>query len=226
MNDTEKKEFEFALGYVLKLAESGRTFDQVLGYKAQKTAASDDFWSRLDEYKENGKYPDPKATRRLYERIYSKTRGKLRREADRSQAGDFSPTWQGFRNPITGKWRFPISFGSRKVNTENASMTPAQANLVSLLSKHKDIKNFRQLQGKVSGRSGDFEFLGDPTVFNSHASRFTTRGREDFKKAWRYVHGYDPTDSFVDGFASKLFGTHAGFDGAPHIFERHNTRRI
>lgn len=226
MDATEKRKFEFALGYVLKLAEAGKTLDQVVAYKAQKRAASDDFWSRLDKYRENGDYADPTATRRLYERIYEKTRGKLRREADRSQAGRFSILWQGLRNPVTGKLRLPISLGSKKVNTENASMTPAQANLVSLLSKHRNVKDFRKLQRKVRSGSGDFEFLGDPTVFNSHASRFTARGKEDFKKAWRYLHGYDPSDAFVDGFASRLFGTRAGFDGAPHIFERYNSRKI
>ena len=221
MTESERKEFEFALGYVLKLAESGRTLDQVEEHRSMKRADALEDW-----YTSKGQYRNPELTKRTYDRIYSKTRAKLRREADRSQAGRHSILWQGFRNPVTGKLRIPISFGSKNVNTENASMTPAQANLVSLLTKNRKVNDFKKLQKRVNRRSGDFEFIGDPTVFNIHASRLTNRGKEDFKKAYRYVHGYEPSDYQVDAIAERLFGTHAGFAGQPHIFERYNSRKI
>lgn len=201
----------FSLGFALKLAEAGVPADRLVQAIDKKAADSD---------------KEPSVSRRAYEMIYEKTRGKLRREADRSQVGRGSLLWQGFRNPVTGKFRFPISFGSKKVNDEIASMTPAQANFVSLLTKYKNLKNHFQVQKKSRQENGDFEFLGDPTVFNSRSSRLTSRGLSDFRKAYKYVNKVDPGDEYAKILTSKLFGENAGFDGSPHIFETVNRRRI
>lgn len=221
---------EYVDGFVQKLAEAGVTLDQaenfVFGKKAYDVKA-DSVESILNNKRySGGQYKDPVFSRNLYERVYSKTRNKLNREANRAQAGRLSLVWQGLRNPVTGKWRVPISLGSKKINTTVATMTPAQANLVALLSKHKKLKNFNQVQRKVNRRSGDFEFMGDPTIFNARASKLTNRGIEDFKKAYKYVHGFEPDNEMVEMITNRLFGTHAGFDGAPHVFERYTGRGI
>lgn len=216
----ERKQIEFSIGYVLKLAEAGKTLDQVERFKLSKKAAADDFSKRLDEYLSIGRWQDPAIARNLFEAIYSKTRGKIRKEIGKSKAGRKTVTWQGFKNPITGKKRFPLSLGSKKTNIDNSTMTPAQANFVSLLSKEKKIKNFKNLQKRYRNRSSDTEFINDPMTFNSRAGRLTEAGKRDFKKAFKYVHGYEIDDDYMEALTDRLFGTHAGFDESPFIFRR------
>ena len=221
---------EYVDGFMGKLAEAGVTLDQaegfVFGKKADVGIKADSMESIMNNPRyARGEYVDPKFTRRLYERIYAKTRRKLGREMDRAQSGKLL-VWQGLRNPITGKFRLPVSLGSKAINTQTSTMTPAQANLVSLITKHRNLKSFKGVQRKVNRGSADFEFMGDPTIFNARTSRLTRRGVEDLKKAWKYVHGYSPDDTTIEMLTNRLFGTNAGFDGSPHVFERYTGRGI
>jgi hypothetical protein len=206
---------EYALGFVMKLAEAGVTFDQAEDFVFSKKAQSSTIEAK-----------EPTVSRRAYDRIYRGTRARIRREADKSQMGNMSLIFQGLRNPITGKFRFPFSIGSKKYNTDISTMTPAQANMVSLLTKHRNIKDYRTIAKHINRGNPDFEFLGDPTVFNTRTGRLTARGMEDFKKAYKYVHNITPDDFIVNRMTNKLFGTTAGFDGSPYMFEQFQKRRI
>lgn len=197
------EEMDYTLGFVMKLAEAGVTLDQAEKFVFSKKADSDS---------------EPKISRRAFERIYEKTRKKLRSEINRSDAGDSSIVWQGFRNPITGAIRFPLSIGSRRSNDVNATMTPAQANLVALLTKHRNINGYRGVQRKFKNFHPDFEFMADPTTFNADKGKLTNRGQKDLKKAYKHVFGYEPTDDILGMLTSRLFGTNSGFDGTNHIF--------
>jgi len=206
-----EKGMDYALGFVLKLAEAGRTFDEARTFVLGKSAA--------DEEK-------PAISRRTYDRIYEKTRKRLLREYIRSMKGDMTPVYQGFMNPITGKLRFPISIGAKKSNVDVSTMTPAQANMVSLLTKHRKIKNISGVSRRLNRRNPDFEFMTDPTVFDASRGRFTRHGLSDFRKAYRYVHGSDPTDYDIGELEARLFGHTSGFDGSPYVFGQLKRRMI
>lgn len=220
-----EKGMDYALGFVLKLAEAGRTFDEARSFVLEKSAygGSGEWYPATGR---NAAPSEPMLSRRTYDRIYAGTRKRLLREADRASSGDRAIVFQGFRNPVTGGFRFPFSIGSRKSNIVNSTMTPAQANLVALLTKHKRLKGYRQVARKLRNGSPDFEFMRDPTIFNSHANRLTRRGMEDLRKAYRHVHGVTPDDYVLGTLAGRLFGTNSGFDGNPVVFDRIQGRMI
>lgn len=168
------------------------------------------------------KYGLSKATR---DRIYRDTRADMMAEADRARGGFMR--WQGFRDPLSGRLRIPVSFGSRKQNVWNSSMTPSQANMVSLLTKNRKIRDYRQLSRAMDkGRSG-LEFMGDPSVVNLHSGKLTNHGMDDLKFAFRHVHGRDPTEddmAKLNARMDRLLGTHAGANGNPHRFEQYLPR--
>lgn len=199
----------YTLGYVLGLAEGGATVEDAERFVLFKSAQA-----------------EPTQSRRGYERVYDKTRKMLRRETDRAQRGSRGIVFQGFKNPVTGKLRLPFSIGAKKSNTDISTMTPAQANLVALLTKHTRLRNHNDVARKVNKGHRDFEFLGDPTVFNGRAGRLTNRGMQDLRKAWKYVKGYDPDDFQLREFTNRLFGTQAGFGGSPFVLEAFHRREI
>lgn len=117
--------------------------------EAQKTAF---FYSAPKDTDRNDvRYGLSKATR---DRIYANTREDMADESGRASAGSGGLTWQGFFDPVTGEWRSPVSWGSTKANVRNSSMTPTQANMVSLLTKNKGIQDYRQMTSALNGNRG------------------------------------------------------------------------
>lgn len=158
------------------------------------------------------------------DRIYANTRDDMFREAYRAGKGSGGLTWQGWRDPVTGKLLFPVSWGSRRHNVANTSMTPSQANMVSLLTKNRKIRDYRQLTRAIRNGRGGLDFMKDPSVVNLHSGKLTRHGMDDLKFAFKHVYGRDPTEldmMRLNNRMERLLGTHAGANGNPYRFEKY-----
>lgn len=168
------------------------------------------------------RYGLSKATR---DSIYSNVRQDMANEADLARKGGLH--FRSFRDPITGRMRFPIGLRGSRTNVFNSSMTPSQANFVSLLTKNRGVKNHMDLTRAIDrGRKG-FDFMGDPSTVNLHSGKLTRHGQKDLEFAFKHVYGRDPTQNDLAKLNKRmdtLLGTHAGANGTPYRFEAYLPR--
>ena len=180
-------------------------------------------------HKPNPNYRVDGLSKDMIDSIYRGTRSKLVGEADRSSRGSRVITWQGWRDPVTGALRWPVSFGSKAKNDRNASLSPAQANLLSLLTQGRKYRNHRDVARALRKGDSNLEFLGDPTKFDLGASKLTDKGMRDLNFAWKTRFGHDMNEherGLVEQRLNTLFGTNTIEGGKPFRFERFGPRPI
>jgi hypothetical protein len=146
-------------------------------------------------------------------------------ESSRMHGRAWEPIWQGWKDPITGSLRFPISIGPTKSNERNATLEPSQANLVSLLTKNRKLKTHKDLERAMDRALDGVEFLGDPSIVDIKGGTLTRLGKQDLAFAYELVRGrkLDPSSTTeLSTRIDKLLGTHAGPGGSPYRFKRYS----
>ena len=180
-------------------------------------------------HKPNPNYRVDGLSKDMIDAIYRNTRSKLVDEARRSTRGARAITWQGWRDPITGALRWPVTFGSRMKNDRNASLSPVQANLLALLTQGRKYRNHRDVARALRMGDSNLEFLGDPTKFDLGNSKLTDKGMRDLNFAWKTRFGHDMNDhekQLVAQRMNELFGTNTIEGGKPFRFEHFGPRPI